>query len=338
MKPTNNRVFCIGCKHPKMLFETQTKADNFIKFNRDEIASSSEKVPTRSYYCSFCCGWHVTSVENEGKAEANDRRDEHTWHQIRSLNSKKIPLNPEGQKLSEMLVSVHSLLQKCLRQLFLTNLSEALDLFKDIVLDFSIIEDRARKQNIASPRIDRIRSKVKALQHTFDIIDEYDIDSDTRKLFLSKDDLSNHEWSINYILNKEFVENANSLFSKLVQAQQNNNIDEHNRLYKEIFELLSNYKGKGISAKKKELTNRLAELRKWTPDKAIQETKPESNNNSLYMSIIDLLEQAHQAINQSDFERCENLVKTAECLMPDSADEVSQLLWSQIQGLRATIK
>lgn len=43
MKPTNNRVYCIGCKHPKMLFESQTKADNFIKFNRDAILRHRRK-------------------------------------------------------------------------------------------------------------------------------------------------------------------------------------------------------------------------------------------------------------------------------------------------------
>lgn len=334
MRPTNNRVYCIGCKHPKMLFETQTKADNFIKFNRDEIASSSEKVPARSYYCSFCCGWHVTSVEDEGKAEANDKRDEQTWHQIQSLNRKKIPLNHEGQKLSEMLVSVHTLLQKCLRQLFMTNLSDALNLYKDIVLDLSIIEDLARKQSIVSPRIDRIRAKVKALQNTFDMIDEYDIDSDTRMLFLSKDNLSHHDWTINYMLNKEFVEHINNQLSNLRQAQENNDIDECNRLYKEISETLNNYKGPGISAKRKELTDRFAKLSNWTPEKTLKETNTKNNNNSLYMSIINLLEQAHQAINHYDYKRCESLVKTAECLMPDSSDEVSQLLWCQIQGLR----
>jgi len=79
MKPTHNRVYCIGCKRPKMLFESQAKADNFIKYNRDEIASLYNKVPSRSYYCSFCCGWHVTSVDDEGKAKANDKRDEHTY-------------------------------------------------------------------------------------------------------------------------------------------------------------------------------------------------------------------------------------------------------------------
>ena len=68
-----------------------------------------------------------------------------------------------------------------------------------------------------------------------------------------------------------------------------------------------------------------------------QETTPQNktpNHNTTYLSIIDLLEQAYSAVNESDFSRCENLIKTAECLMPDTSDEISQTLWSQIQGLK----
>ena len=36
MKP-KNRVFCYDCGRPKLLFETEKKALNFIKFNADEI-------------------------------------------------------------------------------------------------------------------------------------------------------------------------------------------------------------------------------------------------------------------------------------------------------------
>ena len=210
MKPTKNRVYCIGCRHPKMLFETQAKADNFIKFNRDEIASLSGKVPSRSYYCSFCCAWHVTSVDNEGEAVANDIRDKKTWYKIRDLRRDKLPQTSEGQKLSEMLVFVHSLIQKCQRQLSLTNLTEALKLFKEIVIDFSVIEDMASRQWVISSRIDRVNVKIKMLQNTFDIIDEYDIDSDTRKLFLSKSDSSYHELATRYLRNKEKRESKNS--------------------------------------------------------------------------------------------------------------------------------
>lgn len=333
MKPTNNRVYCIGCKHPKMLFETQTKADNFIKFNRDEIASSSEKVPTRSYYCSFCCGWHVTSVEDEGKAEANDKRDENTWHQIMSLRRKKLPLTEEGQKLSEMLVATQSLIQKCQRQLLLTNLGQALELMKDLVLEFSIIEDRARRQKIDSARIDKQRVKIKALQTIFDIVDEYDIDSETRQEYLGRDLESTNELVRNYFQNKEFVENIKHKFSDLENGQTNISLEEYNQRCGVIASALNTYKGKGLSAVKQMFQEKLNGLRGKNP----QETTPQNktpNHNTTYLSIIDLLEQAYSAVNESDFSRCENLIKTAECLMPDTSDEISQTLWSQIQGLK----
>lgn len=333
MKPTNNRVYCIGCKHPKMLFETQTKADNFIKFNRDEIASSSEKVPTRSYYCSFCCGWHVTSVEDEGKAEANDKRDENTWHQIMSLRRKKLPLTEEGQKLSEMLVATQSLIQKCQRQLLLTNLGQALELMKDLVLEFSIIEDRARRQKIDSARIDKQRVKIKALQTIFDIVDEYDIDSETRQEYLGRDLESTNELVRNYFQNKEFVEDIKHKFSDLENGQTNISLEEYNQRCGVIASALNTYKGKGLSAVKQIFQEKLNGLRGKNP----QETTPQNktpNHNTTYLSIIDLLEQAYSAVNESDFSRCENLIKTAECLMPDTSDEISQTLWSQIQGLK----
>jgi len=316
-----------------MLFETQTKADNFIKFNRDEIASSSEKVPTRSYYCSFCCGWHVTSVEDEGKAEANDKRDENTWHQIMSLRRKKLPLTEEGQKLSEMLVATQSLIQKCQRQLLLTNLGQALELMKDLVLEFSIIEDRARRQKIDSARIDKQRVKIKALQTIFDIVDEYDIDSETRQEYLGRDLESTNELVRNYFQNKEFVEDIKHKFSDLENGQTNISLEEYNQRCGVIASALNTYKGKGLSAVKQMFQEKLNGLRGKNP----QETTPQNktpNHNTTYLSIIDLLEQAYSAVNESDFSRCENLIKTAECLMPDTSDEISQTLWSQIQGLK----
>ncbi len=48
-----------------MLFESQKKADNFIKFNREAMEEEGKKVPVRSYYCEACGGWHVTSNPDE---------------------------------------------------------------------------------------------------------------------------------------------------------------------------------------------------------------------------------------------------------------------------------
>ena len=63
MKPTKNKIFCVSCKRPKMLFESQAKADNFILYNKEEIEEENCKAPVRSYYCRLCGGWHVTSDE-----------------------------------------------------------------------------------------------------------------------------------------------------------------------------------------------------------------------------------------------------------------------------------
>ena len=67
MKPQKNRIYCRECNRPKMLFETEKKAENFIKFNAEEIKSTNGRAPVRTYFCEFCGGWHVTSRPHERK-------------------------------------------------------------------------------------------------------------------------------------------------------------------------------------------------------------------------------------------------------------------------------
>ena len=59
MKPKNNRVMCPECFRAKMLFETQKQADNFIKWNGDDIDTHGGEL--RSYYCPACGGYHISS-------------------------------------------------------------------------------------------------------------------------------------------------------------------------------------------------------------------------------------------------------------------------------------
>lgn len=47
-----------------MLFDSEQAAQNFIKFNHDEILEENGKAPTRAYYCDMCLGWHVTSMDS----------------------------------------------------------------------------------------------------------------------------------------------------------------------------------------------------------------------------------------------------------------------------------
>lgn len=74
MRPIKNRVHCRECGRAKMLFETEKKADTFIKFNSEDIESESGFSPNRSYYCIFCNGWHVTSKKESINIKSKTER------------------------------------------------------------------------------------------------------------------------------------------------------------------------------------------------------------------------------------------------------------------------
>ena len=57
MSKPQNRIMCPDCGKQKILFESETKANNFIKWNKDEIENGDK---LRAYYCPACCGWHIS--------------------------------------------------------------------------------------------------------------------------------------------------------------------------------------------------------------------------------------------------------------------------------------
>ena len=62
---------CPDCGKPKMLFDTEKKALDFIRWNSMEISGGEKLHP---YYCNACCGWHITHVEH--RSEYDTRMDE----------------------------------------------------------------------------------------------------------------------------------------------------------------------------------------------------------------------------------------------------------------------
>ena len=87
MKPKHNMVYCNGCGRRKMLFESKSKADNFIKFNQEVILEEKGYAPVRSYYCEFCGGYHVTS---NSSTEIGERLDAKEHQLLTDLTSQKI--------------------------------------------------------------------------------------------------------------------------------------------------------------------------------------------------------------------------------------------------------
>lgn len=70
MKPTH-RIFCPDCGKQKMQFETERKAQTFLKWNASEIEGGEN---LRPYYCKACCAWHLTHVGH--REEYDVRMDE----------------------------------------------------------------------------------------------------------------------------------------------------------------------------------------------------------------------------------------------------------------------
>jgi hypothetical protein len=78
MSKPKNRVICPDCGRPKMLFETEKKAQLFIKFNGDSITDDVSKL--RTYYCPACCGYHITSKPVNPKGYHNTERMIKNYH------------------------------------------------------------------------------------------------------------------------------------------------------------------------------------------------------------------------------------------------------------------
>lgn len=66
MKP-KNRVFCPDCGKPKMLFDSEKRAQNFLNFNGDDVNPDGTRT-MRVYYCPSCCGYHISSHEYRGNS------------------------------------------------------------------------------------------------------------------------------------------------------------------------------------------------------------------------------------------------------------------------------
>ena len=96
MKPTKNRVFCKECGRTKMLFETEKKAQLFMKFNNEDIAAENDNVPVRAYFCESCGGWHLTHIVEAPKGVSK------TQQAIDHMNVLKETRKTQKQKLAEI--------------------------------------------------------------------------------------------------------------------------------------------------------------------------------------------------------------------------------------------
>jgi len=72
MKPSKSRVMCPDCGRQKMLFESEKKAQNFLKFNEVAVNPDGTR-EMRVYYCPACCGYHISSHQYRGSNKRTDK-------------------------------------------------------------------------------------------------------------------------------------------------------------------------------------------------------------------------------------------------------------------------
>lgn len=333
MKPTNNRIFCIGCNRPKMLFESQSKADNFIRFNIEEIAIHSHKVPTRSYYCTFCCGWHVTSVNERDRAEYNDTRDEKLWEQIYANRFQKLPYNELRKQIEPLLADIDKLLEQLKNLLWNTELEKANECFKEATLKYTIIDEVIKRSKKTFSAIENRKSKIISFQNTLNLIDEFELNYETCQKYLAEHSPLNQQNIISqYFENKMFLAEIQELYELAETAFANKDNREFNRLKELISEKFKTTKCIGLARKRKEYEMKLSSLIKREVYLKPSKRQVQENKKTL-ISIIGYLEKAYEAYNDSNFERCRNLLNVAECLLPGICDETEMILVAQIEKI-----
>ena len=103
MKPSR-RIVCPDCGKQKMLFETERKANDFIKWNADEIEHGES---LRAYYCPSCCGWHISHQRYKRIYETNTDRlinafNNSTGHKHRSKIDRLIHFEDYSKQAKEI--------------------------------------------------------------------------------------------------------------------------------------------------------------------------------------------------------------------------------------------
>lgn len=190
MKPTKNQVFCIGCQKHKMLFESKSKADNFIKYNSGDILEENEKAPVRSYYCTLCIGWHVTSNPSTFVGERLDGRDEKLINRISQYKQNKEDIGVISQRINNKL-------QEFEMHLYMGEFDKAED-----VLDVCELEvDDAKSFTMVLGKVGRLQEKVRKARERLDkYLELYNMDKEEQNELLNNPNPSKDEREVMLII------------------------------------------------------------------------------------------------------------------------------------------
>lgn len=362
MKPNKNLVFCHGCMRHKMLFDSQSKADNFIKYNSDEILEENGKAPVRSYYCEICCGFHVTSNPS---VESGDR--------FANLDHKRIvritQLHKETDEVKKMLELLEKSIDNARNTLYVGDFVEAEKLLDACF--FSINEIRSFTPN-GSSKLTNLRVKADGLKELLQIINHYrNLSLEDAEIFLQtleKPDTIRTIFKAKSILeevknllskNDELIDNEKfegvldniDLCKKHLESVKSTNTKKAVGFYRDLVEkqtarynkTLKRIKHleleKEFKAKKQQ---KLEQQEKERQEQKQQESLPYIDKEEYRQTIICLIERLEKIqikYESGDFEECDRLIDIGLIILDELniSDENTELLRSHFNQWMARL-
>lgn len=122
----NNRVYCAASRKYKVLFESEKSANNFIKYNSDDIREQNGYAPIRSYYCPICGGWHVTSQPEDIMVKDHMSHAEYVLNTLHNMSNNATLSVGNYEKL-------HTLHESFLRNYKSTNMEKMIKVYEEMV-------------------------------------------------------------------------------------------------------------------------------------------------------------------------------------------------------------
>ena len=341
----------MGCLRPKMLFESEEKARNFIKFNAGEISERSRHVPVRGYYCQFCGGWHVTSAD-ESNASDKEKQDAQLWESMRLERQGSVAQakNTDDRSLKYMVEVIGWKRRKSVptaEQLELRRLGQRLgDLHGQVMSAMKSVEYARAEALINESRetCSKLKQRVdeygdgqqmydKAFRNMQDDMDLLNVikglinDKDARRKYL--DSLSGRVQNkfikriVHNLSAMELIDEQCGLATALIQ---NGEYDAAKEIVRNIRVYKSGIRGAKVASKKAD--RKLLDVMELFP----KESKHERQNQ--FIAVIEHLEQAHAAYRMDDYLVCVEHVEEAKRLMPKKADDATaSFLWAKIASL-----
>ena len=325
MKPTRNKIFCYGCRKHKMLFETQAKADNFIRYNSEGIMEENGKAPVRSYYCEMCGGYHVTSNPSTEVGERLNQRDHQLIQNLTAYRKDIEEVKALSASLSKRLVHIKALL-------YFGQTDEAEDLLDICKLD---IEEIGTHQLRGNGKLTTLRGRVdKMYELMASVKDVLGKTEEEQSYYLSNPALEKDEYTLGIILsNVRVIQEIDSLLKDNEVSFADGNTDNVSERLVKCRELLSTIQRAGkkeVTAKYnvlfEEQQRKLRKLQTGKDCTSVQEEtveKPTSSNEKMpqyfnkqeykaaILSLIERLEIIQKAFDDGYYDSCETALEIA---------------------------